>query len=71
MDYYQIIADYLGTALQIEELPIDTYLRENPNSPPVLCHRIYDMSKLQASGAAVPATPIAEGLRQHVDSLLA
>lgn len=69
--YYQIIADYLGTALQIEELPIDTYLRENPNSPPFLCHRIYDMSKLQASGAAVPATPIVEGLRQHVDSLLA
>jgi nucleoside-diphosphate-sugar epimerase len=68
--YYQIIADYLGVALHIEELPVDAYLRDNPSSPPFLCHRIYDLSKLQASGAAAPATPIAEGLRQHVDSLL-
>lgn len=68
--YYQIIADHLGVGLAIEELPVDAYLRDNPSSPPFLCHRIYDMGKLQASGAVVPATPIAEGLRQHVDSLL-
>jgi nucleoside-diphosphate-sugar epimerase len=68
--YYQIIADHLGVALSIEELPVDAYLRENPNSAPFLCHRIYDMGKLKASAAAVPSTPIAEGLRQHVDSLL-
>ncbi len=68
--YYQIIADYLDTPLVVEELPVDAYLRDNPNSAPFLCHRIYDMSKLQQSGAAVPNTPLADGLRQHVDRLL-
>ncbi len=68
--YYEIIAEYLGVTIQIEEVPVDAHLHNNPNSAPFLCHRIYDLAKLQASGAAVPATSIVEGLRQHVDSLL-
>ncbi len=68
--YYQIIADHLGVELAVEELPVDAYLHDNPNSAPFLCHRIYDMRKLQQSGAAVPSTPLADGLRQHVDHLL-
>jgi nucleoside-diphosphate-sugar epimerase len=67
--YYEIIAGYLGVTIQIEELPVDTYLHDVPGSAPFLCHRIYDVAKLRASGVAVPATPIAEGLQQHVDSL--
>jgi hypothetical protein len=35
-----------------------------------MCHRIYDMSQLQASGAAVPSTSIAQGLQEHVESLI-
>lgn len=68
--YYQIVADHLGVSLTVEELPIDAYLREHPNAAPFLCHRIYDMSKLQQSGAAVPSTTLTDGLREHVAHLL-
>lgn len=68
--YYQIIADELGVELRIEELPVDAYLAEHPESRPFLAHRIYDMSKLRLSGLPVPATPIEQGLREHVRSLL-
>ena len=68
--YYQIVADHLGVDLAVSELPVDAYLRAHPNAAPFLCHRIYDMAKLRASGAAVPSTPLADGLRLHVDHLL-
>ncbi len=68
--FYQIIADLLEVGLQIEELPVDEYLRENPASAPFLCHRIYDLSRLDGVGAAVPSTPLVEGLRSHVQSML-
>ena len=67
--YYQIIADILGVELQINETPVDAHLAENPNAAPFLCHRIYDLAQLKASGAHVPATNLEEGLRQHVESL--
>ena len=69
--YYQIIADLLGVELKVEELPVGEYLAQHPESASFLCHRIYDLGRLQASGLAVPATPLAEGLRQQVESLLA
>lgn len=69
--YYQLIAEILGVKLQIEEIPVDAHLKENPNAAPFLCHRIYDLAKLKASGAHVPATTLAAGLRQHVESLVA
>lgn len=68
--YYAIIADLLGVALQIEEVSVGEFLAANPDRQSFLCHRIYDLSKLRAAGLHVPATPIAEGLRQHVASLL-
>ena len=68
--YYQIIADHLDVSLTVEELPVDVYLREHPSAAPFLCHRIYDMRKLQQSGAAVPNTPLVDGLREHVAHLL-
>ena len=67
--YYRIIADTLGVDLNVEEVPVDQHRREHPETAPFLCHRIYDLSKLRASGARVPATPIEQGLRQHVESL--
>jgi nucleoside-diphosphate-sugar epimerase len=69
--YYQIIADILGVGLTVEEIPVDTYLAENPDKTPFMCHRIYDQSPLRAAGLHVPATSIVEGLRQHVTGLLA
>jgi nucleoside-diphosphate-sugar epimerase len=70
-EYYRIIADVLGVGLTVEEIPVDTYLAANPDKTPFMCHRIYDLAPLRACGLHVPGTPIAEGLRQHVDGLLA
>lgn len=69
-DYYRIIADVLDVGLQIEEVSVSEHLAAHPESAPFLCHRIYDMSKLKASGANVPSTSIEQGLREHVESLL-
>jgi len=70
-EYYRLIAAVLGVELQVAELPVDRYLAEHPEAEPFLCHRIYDLSKLRAAGAAVPATPLAQGLREQVEHLLA
>lgn len=68
--YYRIIADILGLPLAVEELSVADYYRANPDRAPFLCHRIYDLSRLSACGLHVPATPLAAGLRLHVESLL-
>jgi nucleoside-diphosphate-sugar epimerase len=68
--YYQIIADVLGVGLTVEEISVARALAERPEIAPFLCHRIYDLSKLVASGASVPSTPLSEGLAEHVASLL-
>jgi nucleoside-diphosphate-sugar epimerase len=70
-EYYQVIADILGVDLQIDEIPVDQHLAEHPETAPFICHRFYDLTKLSASGAAVPSTPVTQGLREHVESLLA
>ena len=69
--YYQIIADVLGVGLQVAEVPVAAHRAAHPDQAPFLCHRIYDLSRLRAAGLAVPATPLAVGLRQHVQGLLA
>jgi len=55
----------------VEEIPVGSYLDEHPEQAPFLCHRIYDLCRIKACGLSVPATPIAEGLRLHVEGLLA
>ena len=69
--YYQIVADILGVGLTVEEAPVDAYLAENPDKASHCCHRIYDLSRLRASTASPPATPLEQGLREHVEGLLA
>lgn len=68
--YYRIIADILGVSLAVNELSVADYRRDNPDRASFLCHRIYDLSRLAACGLHVPATPLAEGLRGHVESLI-
>jgi nucleoside-diphosphate-sugar epimerase len=68
--YYEIIADVLGVELLVVEVSVQDYLAAHPEAAPFLCHRVYDLRRLGACGLAVPATPIAEGLRQHVEGLL-
>lgn len=69
-DYYRIIADLLGVELRIEEIPVGQHLTSHPDAAPFLCHRIYDLARLRSTGAQVPVTPVARGLREHVESLL-
>ena len=69
--YYQLVAEVLGVELSVEETSVSSYLTEHPEAAPFLCHRIYDLSRLAASGLNVPSTPMAEGLRRHVEGLLA
>ncbi len=68
-DYYRIIADLLGVELNLEEIPVSQHLAAHPDAAPFLCHRIYDLTRLRSTGAKVPATPVAQGLREHVESL--
>jgi nucleoside-diphosphate-sugar epimerase len=70
-EYYRIIAEQLRVGLNIEELSVQKYLLEHPDSAPFLCHRIYDLSKLRAAGCAVPNTPLEVGLRDQVISITA
>lgn len=67
--YYQIIADCVGVLLRIQEIPVDATLVSHPQMAPFLCHRIYDLSRLRHCGLRVPETPVAHGLRVHVESL--
>lgn len=67
--YYQIIADILGVALRIEELPVETFLAAHPDALPFLCHRFYDLSKLAASGALLPHTPLVTGLHEQIAAI--
>lgn len=70
-EYYNIIADVLGVDHPpIEEISVTDFLTENPGQNTFCCHRIYSLDKLQKTGAKVPATPIAEGLKEHVENLL-
>lgn len=68
-EYYRIIAEILDVGLRIEEVPVGAHLAAHPEAAPFLCHRFYDPGKLRASGAVVPRTPIARGLREQVESL--
>lgn len=70
-EFYRIIGEILGTDVEIDELPVQQFLAENPDRASFCCHRIYDMSKLRNAGLHVPNTPLRAGLRAHVESLLA
>jgi nucleoside-diphosphate-sugar epimerase len=69
--YYEIVGGILGVSVKIEEIPITTFARENPDKASFLSHRTYSVERLEATGARVPATPLARGLREHVAALRA
>lgn len=68
--YYEEIAKVLGVELHLEEVPLQGYLEKHPEYSGHLCHRIYDLGKLKATGAELPATHLADGIRAHVNWLL-
>ena len=69
-EYYRIIAATLGVPLTVEEVSVGEYRAAHPESAPFLCHRIYDLGRLAAAGITPPQTPLADGLRAHVASML-
>ena len=68
--YYEIIAEILGVELRVEEVSVAQTRIDHPEWQSFLCHRIYDLTPLRLAGLKVPNMPIAEGLREHVESLL-
>ena len=69
--YYEIIAEILGVDITIEEIPIDRFREKEPGRAPFLCHRIYDLTNMDRAGIAKPSTSIDDGLRMHVEGLIA
>jgi nucleoside-diphosphate-sugar epimerase len=69
-EYYRLIAEVLGVPLRIAEVGVAEQLAGRPELAPFLCHRVYDLGKLDRLGLPRPATPLAEGLRRHVAALL-
>ncbi|MGM0491506.1 MAG: NAD-dependent epimerase/dehydratase family protein [Armatimonadota bacterium] len=68
--YYEIIAEVLSVELRVEEVSVAETREEHPEWASFFCHRIYDLTPLRLAGLKVPNTPIAEGLREHVESML-
>ena len=69
--YYQIVADVLGVELTVEEIPVKSYLAEEPGKTPFICHRVYDLGPIRDAGLSVPSTSIEEGLQLHEEGQLA
>lgn len=69
--YYAIVAEALGVGLAVDEVRVRDCLADHPEMEPFLCHRIYDLGRLAASGLQRPSTPIEQGLVMHLDGLLA
>ena len=69
--YYEIIGQALGVEVGFEEIPLESFARENPDKASFLSHRVYSIERLAATGARLPATPLAQGLAEHVAALRA
>lgn len=70
-DYYEMVAEVLGTRAKIAELPVDRYREEHPEHVSFLCHRVATLDKMRAHGLAVPSTPFAEGIVEHTKDRIA
>ncbi len=68
--YYEILGEYLGEPVAIEEIPVDAYLEAHPEKRSFLCHRIYTRDALAAAGLPLPSTGPAEALRVQVEDLV-
>jgi len=69
-EFYRLIGEFIGVPVTIEEVPIKSYLREHPEHGSFFAHRVYDTAKAQRDGLHIPSTPLREGLRLHVESIL-
>lgn len=64
--YYEIMAELLGRALHIEEVPLTGFLEQYPEYGGHLCHRAYSLEKMKNSGIPLPTTHLKDGLRKSL-----
>lgn len=62
--YYEILADLLGVEVSFKEVPLQGYSKAHPEFAGHLCHRCYDLSKLERTGIKLPSTTLHEGLKE-------
>jgi nucleoside-diphosphate-sugar epimerase len=69
--YYQVVAEALGVALSVEEVPVSEFVGEHPELAFVAAHRAYgDVgASLLKLGLHVPQTRLRAGLLGHVEHL--
>ena len=67
--YYEIIGEVVGAPVRIEDVPVEAFFRENPDKASFLTDRVYSVDRLAAVGARLPATRLADGLREHVAAM--
>lgn len=60
--YYEILGKLLGVKVTIGEVPLAGYLEAHPEYSGHLCHRAYELCKLEKTGISLPATTLEEGL---------
>lgn len=69
--YYEHVAEALGVECNIDDQPTEPYLAQHPDHVQFCVDRVLALEKLRESKLPVPATPLAEGLKMHVEDLLA
>ena len=70
--FYDLVAIALGVPpAPINEIGVQDHLTENPTGAPFCCHRVYNRDRIKSAGLAVPSKPVADGIREHVDSMIA
>ena len=65
--YYETIGKLLGVSVNIREVPLQGYLEKHPGYEGHLCHRIYDLSKLELAKVPLPATTLAHGIEKYLE----
>jgi nucleoside-diphosphate-sugar epimerase len=68
--FYRMIAEVLGVGCQIKEIAITDYLREHPEHASFCAHRVYSTDKARQHGLALPSTPLRDGIKYHVESVI-
>lgn len=69
--YFEVMGEILGHPAIIETIPEEGYLAAHPEYSGHLCQRAYCLDKLAAAGVPLPATPLKEGLRAHIEWIAA
>lgn len=65
-DYFRLLGKIIGVDVTIENIPLAGYLAAHPQYSGHLCHRCYDLSKLQHAGVRMSCTSLEDGLREQV-----